>query len=120
MFKVNCLLQIKVFQFMYLKICNTCFFQIFFFLLVVLRVITFVAFAQYDTACMIFEHASVIDCHQDSIFPRPDVWVLLWILLQCISSFIFVCILHVADELKWPGALKDVFTKALLCPFSYY
>jgi hypothetical protein len=60
---------------------------------------------------MIFEHASVIDCHQDGIFPDPESWILAWIILSFISSINFLSILCIANKLKLLETLSDKMTR---------
>ena len=41
---------------------------------------------------MIFEHASIIDCHQDGLLPDPESWIFVWIFFSCLSSSLFLII----------------------------
>jgi magnesium-transporting ATPase (P-type) len=45
---------------------------------------------------MIFEHASVIDCHQDGLIPDPESWIFAGILLSIVSSFVVLCLIRMA------------------------
>ena len=70
-----------------------------FFALVVVRVISMVYFTVYDTKCMIFERASVVDCHQDGLWPDPESWILAWMFLSFSSSLVFFIIFSLACKL---------------------
>ena len=56
------------------------------------RFVSIFCFTAYDIKCMIFEHASVIDCHQDGLLPDPESWIFVWIFLSCLSSSLFLII----------------------------
>ena len=49
-------------------------------------------FSTYDTACIVYEHASIVDCHQYAIIPpeSAEIWILLWIISSLIGSGIFI------------------------------
>ncbi len=88
-----------------------------------------VNFTSYDTRCMIFEHASVIECHQDGLIPDPESWILAWILLSILSSIVVLCIIG-TDELlnvhcdKLKGAFRKgsfiSFTLLSMATIAYY
>ena len=60
--------------------------------MVVLRVTSIANFTVYDTKCMIFEHASMVDCHQEGLWPDPESWIFAWIFLSFLSSLSFLII----------------------------
>ena len=71
------------------------YFQMFLFaLLAIFRVITLAFFSTYDTSCVIYERASVVDCHQDVIIPHEsaEVWILIWVISSLLGSVIFLLV----------------------------
>ena len=58
---------------------------------------------------MVFEHASVIDCHQDGLLPDPESWTFAWIFLSCISSSLFVIIFWCGYKLGFLKFRRDKF-----------
>ncbi len=78
---------------------------------------------------MIFEHASVIECHQDGLIPDPESWIFAWILLSIVSSIVVLCIIG-TDELlnvhcdKLKGAFRKgsfiSFTLLSMATIAYY
>ena len=86
------------------------YFQFVFGLLAFFRLLSMINFATYDTKCMIFERASVIDCHQDGLFPDTESWILAWIILSITSSIIFLYILYIANKLE----LLETFSNEMM------
>ena len=80
---------------------------------VILRFVSLIFYTTYDTTCIVFEHASVIDCHQEVIIPDQAPWTLVWIVLSVISSVLFVFI--VVDNMELLNfqkkKAKKLFTK---------
>ena len=68
------------------------YFQVLIFPLTLFRVTALVIFADYDTKCMILEHASVIDCHQDEIVSNPVLMILAWLVTSNLSTLFFFLI----------------------------
>ena len=66
--------------------------MVLFALLAVFRVISLFFFSTYDTACIVYEHASIVDCHQYAIIPpeSAEIWILLWVISSLIGSSIFI------------------------------
>ena len=60
--------------------------------LTLFRVTALVIFADYDTKCIILEHASVIDCHQDGIVSNPVPMILAWLVTSNLSTLFFFLI----------------------------
>ncbi len=61
---------------------------------------------------MIFEHASVIDCHQDGLNSDPESWIFAGILLSILSSFVVLCLIRMAyyDKTgKWLKFCRDKY-----------
>ena len=77
--------------------CICFYFQMFLFaLLAIFRVITLFFFSTYDTSCIIYEHASVSNCHQDVIIPHGsvEVWILVWVISSLLGSAIFLSVCY--------------------------
>ena len=60
--------------------------------LAILRLFSFIFILSYDTQCLIFETAIVYECNQDGFLPKPDVWILVWVVASIISSLLFIFI----------------------------
>ena len=67
-------------------------FQVFYILLAIPKFITTIFFSIFDTKCVLFEHASVINCSQKFFTPNPRHWVVAWLGLSFTSSFTFLLI----------------------------
>ena len=80
--------------------------------LAISRMLALFIFSFHDTTCVMFERASVIDCHQDVMMPSETakVWILIWIILSLMASVIFLCVCcrNTGDLLYYPpdNALK--------------
>ena len=67
-------------------------FQVFYILLAIPKFITTIFFSIFDTKCVVFEHASVINCSQKFFTSNPGHWVVAWLGLSFTSSFTFLLI----------------------------
>ena len=66
--------------------------MVLFALLSVFRVVSLFFFSAYDTACIVYERASIVDCHQDAIISpeSAEIWILLWVISSLVGSGIFI------------------------------
>ena len=66
--------------------------MVLFALLSVSRVALLFFFSTYDAACIVYEHASIVDCHQDAIMSpeSAEIWILSWAISSLIGSGIFI------------------------------
>ena len=61
---------------------------------------------------MIFEHASMIDCHQDGLWPDPESWIFAWMFLSFLSSMSFLIIFWRGNKLGLLKFLSDKMAPA--------
>ena len=66
----------------------------FFVLLCVPWFISVMIFSIFDTECIIFEQASVINCSQDFFTSHPEHWIFAWLYISMVSSFVFLLIIY--------------------------
>ena len=70
----------------------------FFVLLCVPWFISVMIFSIFDTECIIFEQASVVNCSQDFFTSHPEHWIFAWLLISILSSFVFLLILRLNHQ----------------------
>ena len=70
-----------------LKVC--------FILLSIPWIISVIFFSIFDTKCVIFEQASVINCSQDFFISNPRHWISTWLFMSIISSFLVIFIIYI-------------------------
>ncbi|XP_028392511.1 uncharacterized protein LOC114517066 [Dendronephthya gigantea] len=66
-------------------------------LFIVLSVPWFIStifFSIFDTKCIIFDHASVVNCSQDIFIYNPRHWVFAWFSMSIVSSIILIFIVR--------------------------
>lgn len=49
-------------------------------------------FSIYDTQCIVFDQASVVNCSHNFFMSNPENWVFAWLLQSLISSLVFILI----------------------------
>ena len=54
--------------------------------------ISTIFFSIFDTKCIVFEQASVINCSQGFFISNPRHWVFAWLLMSILSSFLLMLI----------------------------
>ena len=54
--------------------------------------ISILFFSIYDTECIVFDHASVVNCSHSFFISNPEHCVFAWLLLSSISTFLFILI----------------------------
>ena len=92
--------------------------------------ISTIFFSIFDTKCIIFDHASVVNCSQDFFVSNPRHWVLAWFSMSITSStllLIIVCSNHKMMNYQAKKA-KKIFKKGyfvsllflLLASIVYY
>ena len=69
--------------------------QVLFILLSIPWFISVIFFSIFDTKCIIFEQASVINCSQDFFISNPRGWISAWLFMSIISSFLAFLIIYV-------------------------
>ena len=60
--------------------------------------ISIIFFSIFDTKCIVFEQASVINCSQDFFISNPRHWVFAWLFMSIISSFLLILIICINHE----------------------
>ena len=60
--------------------------------------ISIIFYSIFDTECMIFEQASVVNCSQDFFTSNPENWIFAWLLMSMMSSFVFLLIICLNHE----------------------
>ena len=68
--------------------------QLFFVFLSFPWLISTIFFSIFDTKCIVFEQASVINCSQGFFISNPRHWVFAWLLMSIISSFLLILIVR--------------------------
>ena len=70
------------------------FLQVIFVLLCTPWFISVIIFSTFDTQCMIFEQASVVNCSQDFFTANPEHWIFSWLLISMLASIVFLLIIR--------------------------
>ena len=58
-----------------------------------LRLFSLIVFSGFDQKCVILDKASILNCTQEFLVPRPERWVLVWMVTSLISSLFVIIIL---------------------------
>ncbi len=85
----------------------------FFVVLSIPKLISTIFFSIFDTKCVIYEHASVVNCSQDFFTSSPEHWILAWLSMSTVSSFIFILIVRLNHKkLNYQlGKAKRIYKK---------
>jgi hypothetical protein len=76
------------------KIPNALGFQVFFVVLSIPWFISIIFFSVFDTECIIFEQASVVNCSQEFFTASPEHWILAWLSMSMVASVLFLLIVR--------------------------
>ncbi|XP_028392512.1 uncharacterized protein LOC114517067 [Dendronephthya gigantea] len=68
--------------------------KVFFIVLSVPWFISTIFFSIFDTKCIIFDQASVVNCSQDFLISNPRHWVLAWFSMSLTSSVLLLLIIY--------------------------
>ena len=65
------------------------------------RFVTLIYYSAYDMKCVIFEQASVINCHQGAVISHENakIWILFWVFSSISGSVVFLTIVFYDHEL---------------------
>ena len=104
--------------------------QLFFVVLSIPWLISTIFFSIFDTKCIVFEQASVINCSQGFFIANPRHWVFAWLLMSIISSLLLIFIVffnrkkinYQTEKAKkiWRKGYVGSFIFLLLTSLVYY
>ena len=65
------------------------------------RFVTLIYYSPYDMKCVIFEQASVVNCHQGAVISHENakVWILFWVFSSISGSVVFLTVVFYDHEL---------------------
>ncbi|XP_028392510.1 uncharacterized protein LOC114517065 [Dendronephthya gigantea] len=74
--------------------CTDIFLKVTYIFLCIPWFISTIFFSIFDTKCVIFEEASVINCTQNFLISNPTHWVFAWLLMSIIASILLIAIIR--------------------------
>ena len=65
------------------------------------RFVTLIYYSAYDMKCVIFEQASVINCHQGAVISQENakIWILFWVFSSILGSVVFLTVVFYDHKL---------------------
>ena len=93
----------------------------FFVLLSIPWFISIIFFSVFDTKCIIFEKASVVNCTQEFFTAKPEHWIFAWLFMSIVASVVFILIVRLNHKkLDYQvEKLKRIYKKGSFCSLVF-
>ncbi|XP_028392781.1 uncharacterized protein LOC114517304 [Dendronephthya gigantea] len=108
----ECSLSIKLPNFARFNIMDTCL-KVIFVVLSIPWLISTIFASVFDTKCIIFDHASMVNCSQEVFIAKPRHWVFAWFLMSIMSSALLLLIVYLnCEKVNYQiGKAKKIYKK---------